>query len=406
MIASKITPISILWIDDNPVDELKDMFYDNGFSVHIKLYYEDAIAWLNNPGLRDICDAVIMDVNSKTNAEQKQPSMDSFTDNLCKIYNLCNKPDKSIPWFVLTMGTGFDGATSLERVIPNVEWAKKKYYVKTNEKDLQSLIDHIREQTKDAPNRKLRNRYPGIWGCCDDKTEVALFKVIKGMEENHIHDTSLFIDMRMILGATVTYGKACGLLPESVLKANEAKTVLTALAMSDEDLVPSYISYNYAALCDTVNNGCHPEDENPKHLKVHPDVSNGKAPYLMETAFNQLLTVLNWFSSRYTAEGRVLETKTKVKKILSEREQTKSNARGGDKQSIDEGVIKEYKNGRYIQYYVASKQIYELKVDKGSALPAGKVARILASSENKFPFDTPDGKVTQVVFNNQYEIKN
>lgn len=69
-------------------------------------------------------------------------------------------------------------------------------------------------------------------------------------------------------------------------------------------------------------------------------------------------------------------------------------------------MIKEYKNGRYIQYYVASKQIYELKVDKGSALPAGKVARILASSENKFPFETPDGKVTQVVFNNQYEIKN
>lgn len=402
MIENKITPLTILWIDDKPINALKDMFESNGFIVHIKLYYEDAIAWLNNPGYRDICDAVILDVNSKTNAEQKQPSMDSFTDNSYKIYNLCEQPDKSIPWFVLTMGTGYDGATSLERVIPNVSWAKKKYYIKTDLTHQQDLIDDIRELTKSAPNRQLRNRFPGIWACCDDKTEVALFKIIKGMDDNDIHNTSLFIDMRMVLGATVTYGKACGLLPDNIVKANEAKNILITLAQSDEDLVPSYISYNYAALCDIVNNGCHPEDENPKHLKVHPDVSGGKAPYLMVAAFNQLLTVLNWFSSRFTAEGRVRETRERVNKILSEREQAQSKEK--ERQPLDEGVIKEFNNGRYIQYYVASKQIYELKVDKGDALPIGKIAKILASYDTKFPFDVPEGKVTQVVFKSQYII--
>ena len=70
----------------------------------------------------------------------------------------------------------------------------------------------------------------------------------------------------------------------------------------------------------------------------------------------------------------------------------------------DEGEIKEYYNGRYTQYYVASKQIYELKVKKGATLPVGRKVRILDSKGTDYPFFVPEGEVKQVVFNTQYEI--
>lgn len=316
MIEKTLTPLTVLWIDDDPIDAIKELFDDNGFKVVIKEYYEDGIAWLNNPEMRKICDAVILDVNSKTNASQKQPSMDSFTDNSHIIYNLCKTPDKFIPWFVLTMGTGYDGATSLDHAIPNMTWAKQKYYIKANEEHQQSLVESIIDLTQKSPNLTIRNRYPGIWDSCDDKAEVAMFKIINGIENNNVLDTSLFIDMRIALNATVSRGKECGILPDFVTKQNEAKYILRVLASSDEAIVPTYISYNYAALCDTVNNGCHPGDEDPKHLKVHPDVMEGRAPYLVKATFNQLLTILKWFSSHYTAEKKVQETKLKVNEIL------------------------------------------------------------------------------------------
>jgi|GEM_PF-6999887 len=314
MIEKSLTPLTILWIDDDPIEAIKELFDDNGFKVIIKEYYEDGIAWLRNPEMRKICDAVILDVNSKTNASQKKPSMDSFTDNSHIVYNLCETPDKVIPWFVLTMGTGYDGATSLDHAIPNKSWSKQKYYIKTNKAHQQSLVETIK--TQESPNLTIRNRYSGIWDSCDDKAEVAMFKIINGIEGNNISDTSLFIDMRIALSATVSRGKECGILPDFVTKQNEAKYILRILASSDEAIVPTYISYNYAALCDTVNNGCHPGDEDPKHLKVHPDVMEGRAPYLVQATFNQLITILKWFSSHYTAEKKVQEMKLKVKEIL------------------------------------------------------------------------------------------
>lgn len=316
MIEEKITPLTILWIDDEPIDALYELFDDNGFKVIQQTYYEDAIAWLQNPQNRKICDAVILDVNSKKNAEQKQPSMSAFVDCSHIVYSLCEQDGKSIPWFVLTMGTGYDGATSLEYAIPKESWTKKQYYIKVSEKDQQALVDHIKELTKDAPNIAIRNRYAGVWDCCDDKAEIALFKIIDAVEKKNIFDTSIFIDMRIALNATVSRGKECGLIPDFVTKANEAKFILIELAKSEEEIVPSYISYTYATLCDIVNNGCHPEDENPKHLKVHPDVSEGRAPYLIYSAFNQLLTLLKWFSAHYTSARKVQETKAKVAKAL------------------------------------------------------------------------------------------
>ena len=71
---------------------------------------------------------------------------------------------------------------------------------------------------------------------------------------------------------------------------------------------------------------------------------------------------------------------------------------------LDEGIIKEYNNGRYIQYYIVSKKIYELKVDKGSALPVGKKVGILGSTPTKYPFSTPEGVVEQVAFKSQYVL--
>ena len=183
--------------------------------------------------------------------------------------------------------------------------------------DLNELTKHIKQLTASAPNVALRNKYPGIWGVCHEKAEVSLLRVFEKINQSEqCTDTSIFVDMRAILAATVTRGKQCGLFPDFISKANEAKSILRTLSMDDEALVPLYISFNYAALCDTVNNGCHTEDEEAKNLKVHPDVAGGKAPYLINAAFFQLLTILKWFGSLSIGEKSVPKRKEQVNKIL------------------------------------------------------------------------------------------
>lgn len=331
-----VAPLTILWIDDDPKESLKGFFEQNGFNIIVKPYYDEGIAWLENPEMRSICDAVLLDVNSKSNAEQKQPSMESFTQNSYKVYALCEK-DKVIPWFVLTAGTGYDGAQSLDHVIPASD-SSRRYYIKADYGHLQALAADIRRRAGESENATIRNRYPGIWEFCTEANEAALFRVIKEVEVGHWSNTSVFVDMRAVLAATVTRGKLCGLFPEFISVANEAKTILRLLSSGDDELVPTYISYNYATLCDTVNNGCHTEDEDANKLKVHPDVSGGKAPYLINAAFFQLLSILKWFGLLSSGEKTVPVRARQVDEILG-------LPTVGDKIRLDRnGRILHYKN--------------------------------------------------------------
>ena len=308
---------TVLWIDDDVLDTLDAYLQKNGIKTIIKKCYKDGLDFLDNAENRKVIDAVILDVNCKVDENEKDPSAKSFRDCANKVYALCERPDKFIPWFVLTAGSGFSGAESLDMLVPERTWTLKQFYYKGQYDDLNELTQHIKQLTASAPNVALRNKYPSIWGVCHEKAEVSLLRVFEKINQSEqCTDTSIFVDMRAILAATVTRGKQCGLFPGFISKANEAKSILRTLSMDDEALVPLYISFNYAALCDTVNNGCHTEDEEAKNLKVHPDVAGGKAPYLINAAFFQLLTILKWFGSLSIGEKSVPKRKEQVNKIL------------------------------------------------------------------------------------------
>lgn len=309
---------TILWIDDQVTDTFVSFFRKNGINTIIKSCYKEGINFLDNPQNRAVVDAVILDVNCKYDENEKAPSAKSFKNSLHKVIPLCTpKEGKFIPWFVLTAGSGFDGAESLDMMVPEEDWTQKQYYYKGDYDDLKKLVEHIKQLTAAAPNVALRNQYPGIWGVCHEKAEVNLMNVFEKLKKDEqCRDTSIFLDMRYILAATVTRGKQCGLFPDFVSKPNEAKFILKALSMADDAIVPLYISFNYAALCDTVNNGCHSDDEDVKNLKVYPDVYSGNAPYLVNTSFYQLLTILKWFGSLSTGEKSVPALKQKVNNAL------------------------------------------------------------------------------------------
>lgn len=310
---------TVLWIDDNVIGKLRSFLRtEGGINPIIKTCYKEGINFLENPQNRATIDAVILDVNCKYDENEKEPSAKSFKNSLHKVIPLCTpKEGKFIPWFVLTAGSGFDGAESLDMMVPEEDWTLKQFYYKGDYADLVKLVKHIKQLTADAPNVALRNHYPGIWGVCHEKAEVNLMNVFEKLKnDDPCRDTSIFLDMRYILAATVTRGKQCGLFPEFISKPNEAKTLLRTLSMTDDAIVPLYISYNYAALCDIVNNGCHSDDEDEKNLKVYPDVYSGNAPYLINASFYQLLTILKWFGLLSIGEKSVPILKQKVNNIL------------------------------------------------------------------------------------------
>lgn len=292
----------VLWIDDQPAQVfISRAFVKYGILITVKECYTDGITWLSSH--LDTYDAVILDVNCKITREQTEaPSMDVFRDYAHKVFALCENP-KFIPWFVYT-GGGYDGEESLNRVIPKTEWAKKQYYDKPSDREI--LLSDIIELTEQADNVTIRNKYKDAFSICDAEMDELLLSIAKSIEGGDVTDASIFNDMRKLLAKSIPYCKNHGLFPEEIVTSKQGKKFIVAINTSSPienvapaEIVPSYISWNYSAVEDCVNNGSHTEEEaNPENpnLLVDTDVTRGLAPFLGRLTFYQLLTLFTWMS--------------------------------------------------------------------------------------------------------------
>lgn len=302
---SKNRNIVVFWIDEAPRKDFVERLNVAGMQVFHADNYIDGVEWLSNPKNRDICDAVILDVNCKIRHTDEQETTDSFRDYASRVISRCEDEKKHIPWFVFTSGSGYDAA--LLSAIPMRAWTRKQYYLKDN--DQQALVNDIRELTKKADNIALREKYAGIFDLCDDEaTSIRLREIIKRLEDEQSHtDTTIFNAIRKMLAFAVTYSREHGFFSNEIDTIREAQKRLEEIHELDPKTVPSYILTNFESLCDTVNNGSHSKHEDIEEgtLSVDADVLSGDAPYLTRVCIYQLLTILQWMRHLPTSANEI-----------------------------------------------------------------------------------------------------
>ena len=286
--------IVILWIDEAPRTDFMARLETAGIRVFSIDNYVEGVEWLSNPGNIDICDAVILDVKCKIRHTDDQESTDSFRDYASRVLSRCESDRKHIPWFVFTTGSGYD--ESLLHAIPMREWTRKQYYLKDT--DQQQLINDIRELTKHSENVRMREQFAGLFDLCDDEAmNIRLRTIIQKLEEPTCGtDTTIFNTLRKLMAFTVSYGKEHGLFSDEISSIREAQKRLGEIHELAPDIVPSYITTNYYALSEMVNNGSHSkyEESETGSLTVDRDVLSGDAPYLTRVAIFQMLTIFHW----------------------------------------------------------------------------------------------------------------
>lgn len=302
---SKNRNIVVFWIDEAPRKDFLERMHTAGMQVFHADNYVEGVEWLSNPKNRDMCDAVILDVNCKIHHTDTRESTNSFRDYSYRVMSRCEEGKKHIPWFVFTTGSGYDA--SLLSAIPMRAWTRKQYYLKHT--DQQQLINDIRELTKHADNIALRERYAGIFDLCSDEAlNIRLQEIIRKVEdEQNFSDTTVFNAMRKLLAFVVSYAREHGLFDEDIATIRDAHKRLMDIHRIDPQLVPSYVATNFGSLTDTVNNGSHSKYEttDDDNLAVDSDVLSGKAPYLTRVAFYQLLTILHWLQQLPTEQSKI-----------------------------------------------------------------------------------------------------
>jgi len=302
---SKNRNIVVFWIDEAPRKDFLERMQTAGMQVFHADNYVEGVEWLSNPKNRDMCDAVILDVNCKIRHTDTRESTDSFRDYAYRVMSRCEEGKTHILWFVFTTGSGYDA--SLLSAIPMRAWTRKQYYLKDT--DQQSLVNDIRELTKHSDNIALRERYAGIFDLCTDEVlTIRLQEIIRKVEdEQNFSDTTVFNAMRKLLAFAVSYARDHGLFDDNIATIRDAHKRLMDIHRIDPQIVPSYVTTNFGSLTDTVNNGSHSKYEttDDNKIAVDSDVLSGKAPYLTRVAFYQLLTVLHWLQQLPTEPDKI-----------------------------------------------------------------------------------------------------
>lgn len=314
---SKNRNIVVFWIDEAPREDFRERMERAGMRVFTADNYSDGVEWLSNPQNIDICDAVILDVNCKIRHSDTEESTDSFRDYASRVMSRCESAYKHIPWFVFTTGSGYD--ESLLNAIPMREWTRRQYYRKNE--DQEQLINDIRELTKHSQNVLLRERYTGLFDLCSDEaTNIRLRSILQKMEDPACcSDTTIFNATRKLMAFTVSYCREHGLLTDEIDSIRETQKRLGEIHELAPDIVPSYITTNYYALTDVVNNGSHSQYEEGEEgsLTVDADVLSGDAPYLTRLVIYQLLSILHWLRRLPTESNKIDTFRKRIDMILN-----------------------------------------------------------------------------------------
>lgn len=312
----------VLWIDDKPSLEFIDVAFEiYGLDIINKLSYTSGIEWLKEN--KDICLAVILDVNCKVDDNSNITSMDAFTDYHRDVLELCDDP--RIPWFVYTAGD-FKGVEHLASIIPSRRrnWdLGRKYYNKPA--DRKDLLKKVKEAVEHREFYDVLKKYEDVLSHYHNDILKRLTRILIAIETNGTDNASIMTDIRKLQEDTILYLIEHGLFPNTIKTLNEAYRFLAGICQKDELLVPKFISYGFRASVEATQNGSHSSNllsrDGRDNLVVDKLLSANKLPYLIRNTVYEMLNFLNWASQLANTPDEINALRDKVNSLNIEMKQ-------------------------------------------------------------------------------------
>ena len=303
----------ILWIDDNKSQEFIDVASEiYGLDIIHRYSYTSGIEWLKEN--KDICFAVILDVNCKVDDNSDRTSMDAFISGHKKVLELCKNP--LIPWFVYTAGD-FEGLEYLAKCLLSERrnWdLGRKYYNKPA--DRKDLLKKVKEAVEHREFYDVLKKYEDVLSHYHNDMLKRLTRILIAIETNGTDNVSIMTDIRKLQEDTILYLIEHGLFPNTIKTLNEAYWFLGEICKKDELLVPKFISYGFRASVEATQNGSHSSNLSSRdgrdNLVVDKLLSANKLPYLIRNTVYEMLNFLNWASQLANTPDEINALRDKV----------------------------------------------------------------------------------------------
>lgn len=303
----------VLWIDDNKSQEFIDVASEiYGLDIIHRGSYTSGIEWLKEN--KDICFAVILDVNCKVDDNSDRTSMDAFISGHKKVLELCKNP--LIPWFVYTAGD-FEGLEYLAKCLLSERrnWdLGRQYYNKPA--DRKALLKKVKEAVVHREFYDVLKKYEDVLSHYHNDMLKRLTRILIAIETNGTDNVSIMTDIRKLQEDTILYLIEHGLFPNTIKTLNKAYWFLGEICKKDELLVPKFISYGFRASVEATQNGSHSSNLSSRdgrdNLVVDKLLSANKLPYLIRNTVYEMLNFLNWASQLANTPDEINALRDKV----------------------------------------------------------------------------------------------
>lgn len=285
-----MTKYNVIWIDDEY--EQNPYFVSNAVEKGINIVgYKSAKEGIEALKANfEKWDAIILDANCLLDSIDKSPDVDSLEYSTTNINTLFLMKKEEIPVFILSGYKDF-----LENNMAR-KWVKKyKIFHKTdvtdNEDNLNSFYDKIIEKVENSNRIEtfVRRNYAEILND-NSEYETTLTNILVAYEkkENLKNNYGVLTEIRGILEQIRHPLSKIYLIddPESSIS-----WVFKYWDNDEMNFIPIYIRETFRKLVNVTNGASH-HDKSP----TQKDISDGKAPHLVESCILDLLTILRWFN--------------------------------------------------------------------------------------------------------------
>lgn len=332
------TIYKVLWIDDNPADELVDEAKDGyGIDLITMECYSDGIKWLSENIA--ICDAVILDVYCKDNKDET-PNFESFNININKVHQLCTQKDCFIPWFVFTGGPsgkqeGYDYIRTLVKSNSR-DWDDRLFYDKT---DYAELFQKIIDEAGKREITRIKLKYPSAF-LIDDSIHGDLINILSSLESDNgcDRDFEVLRNVAVVMEKIREYLVNAGFLPSELVSGIQISKCASFLGRREmQSIIPGYIQQNIYTCINTGSEGGHA-------LPAREDVEKGKAPFLVRSITFAMLSLLHWLSEQKMDKDSIASRTKKTMEVFN----SMSENQVPESQSDNNALIQKFEGNSFI----------------------------------------------------------
>lgn len=299
-----MTKYNVIWIDDEC--EQDQYFVPNAVEKGIKIVgyksAEEGIEALKATFKK--WDGIILDANCLVHTTDRSPSMKALRYSIKKIEELFQSKRNEIPVFILSGYDKFkknDGARDLV----------DGYEIFDKQTEFDGIYNRIIEKVENSNRIEtfVRRNYAEILND-NSEYETTLTNILVAYEkkENLKNNYGVLTEIRGILEQIRHPLSKIYLIddPESSI------SWVSKYWDNDEmNFIPIYIRETFRKLVNVTNGASH-HDKSP----TQKDISDGKAPHLVESCILDLLTILRWFNKELPISPNDIERYKDIAEII------------------------------------------------------------------------------------------